>query len=82
MREETGKYPCGICKKDVGANSSLCKECGKWIHKKCSKFPGKLKENANFRCSACVSGNAAGMGKCKNGVKLLNGDKIEEVDKF
>ena len=29
-----------------------------------------------------VSGNAAGMGKCKNGVELLNGDKIEVVDKF
>ena len=30
----------------------------------------------------CVSGNAAGMGKCNNGVELLNGDKIEVVDKF
>ena len=30
----------------------------------------------------CVSGNAAGMGKCKNGVELLNGDKVEVVDKF
>ena len=30
----------------------------------------------------CVSGNAAGMGKCKNGVELLNGDKIEVVDKW
>ena len=29
-----------------------------------------------------MSGNAAGMGKCKNGVELLNGDKIEVVDKF
>ena len=28
----------------------------------------------------CLSGNAAGMGKCKNGVELLNGDKIELVD--
>ena len=82
MREKTGKYPCCICKKGVGANSILCKGCGKGIHKKCSKCPGKLKENANFRCSVCVSGNAAGMGKCKNGVELLNGDKIAEVDKF
>ena len=29
-----------------------------------------------------MSGNAAGMEKCKNGVELLNGDKIEVVDKF
>ena len=82
LREETGKYPCGVCKKGVGANSILCKGCGKWIHKKCSKCPGKLKENTNFRCSVCVSGNASGRGKCKNDVKLLNGDKIEVVDKF
>ena len=30
----------------------------------------------------CVSGNTAGMGKCKNRVELINGDKIEVVDKF
>ena len=30
----------------------------------------------------CVSGNAAGMGKCKNGVEFLNGNKIDVVDKF
>ena len=29
-----------------------------------------------------VSGNAARMGKCKHGVELLIGDKIEVVDKF
>ena len=54
LREESGKYPCGVCKKDVGANSILCKGCGKWIHRKCSKCAGKLKENTNFRCSVCV----------------------------
>ena len=48
----------------------------------CSKCPRKLEENTNFRCSACVSGNASGRGKCKNDVELLNGDKIEVVDKF
>ena len=63
LREEAGKYPCSVCKKGVGANSILWKGCGKWIHKKCSKCPGKLKENTNFRCSVCVRGNAAGMGK-------------------
>ena len=24
LREKAGKYPCGVCKKDVGANSILC----------------------------------------------------------
>ena len=44
------------------------------------KCPGKLKDNANFRCSVCVSRNAAEMRKCKNEVELLNGEKIEVVD--
>ena len=30
----------------------------------------------------CVSRNASGREKCKNDVELLNGDKIEVVDKF
>ena len=29
LREETGKYPCGVCKKGVGRNSILCKGRGK-----------------------------------------------------
>ena len=36
-RQQSGKFPCGICKKGVEANSVLCIGCGMWIHKKCSK---------------------------------------------
>lgn len=53
--EESGKYPCGVCKKGVGTNSIKCGTCGKWVHHKCSGIKGKLKDVA-FKCSACVSG--------------------------
>ena len=34
--ENSGKKPCGICKKGVVANSIQCTACRAWIHKKCS----------------------------------------------
>src|SRR5881296_471893 len=34
--ENSGKYPCGICRKGVGRNSArFCTSCKKWIHKRC-----------------------------------------------
>ena len=32
--ENSGKFPCGICRKGVGRNSICCTKCKKWIHKK------------------------------------------------
>ena len=34
--EESGKYPCGVCRQGVGDNSIKCIACHKWIHKRCS----------------------------------------------
>ena len=28
------RYPCGVCGSEVGVNSILCTECGKWCHKR------------------------------------------------
>ena len=30
------RYPCGVCGCGVGANSVLCRMCGKWCHRRCS----------------------------------------------
>ena len=30
------RYPCGGCGRYVGANSVLCRTCGKWGHRRCS----------------------------------------------
>ena len=31
--EEKGKWPCAVCKKEIGNNSISCHGCKKWIHK-------------------------------------------------
>ena len=54
-RLKQGKYPCGVCKKGVGANSILCTCCQKWIHKKCSGITGRLREIPLFKCSFCLT---------------------------
>src|SRR3954470_5698707 len=38
--ENSGKYPCGICRKGVGGNSMCCTACKKWIHGRCSGVLG------------------------------------------
>ena len=43
--EESGKFPCGVCKTGVGSNAVLCGMCGKWVHQKCSGMKGKLRNN-------------------------------------
>ena len=35
LKQERGKWPCGVCGKGVGCNSIQCTKCVKWIHKKC-----------------------------------------------
>ncbi|KAI8481620.1 hypothetical protein Bbelb_406210 [Branchiostoma belcheri] len=53
--KETGKFPCGVCRKGVGENSIFCPHCQHWIHKKCTSIKGKLKEDPNFICRQCHS---------------------------
>ena len=55
--KSSGKYPCGVCKKGVGRNSILCSKCKKWIHKKCSKIQGKLKQDPHYMCPVCADEN-------------------------
>ena len=39
--ENSEKWPCGICKKGVAANSIQCTACKAWTHKRCSGVTGK-----------------------------------------
>ena len=54
--QNSGKYPCAVCRKGVGKNSIFCSGCSFWVHKKCSDIPGRLFEDPDFRCR-CL-GNA------------------------
>ena len=40
--ENSGKWPCRICKKGVVANLIQCSSCRAWIHRRCSGVTGKL----------------------------------------
>ena len=43
-----GKFPCAVCRKGVGSNFILCQFCRCWLHKRCSGFKGKLKDDSKF----------------------------------
>ena len=49
------KCPCGVCGKGVDRNSILCTQCGKWIHKRCSRVKGSLESCKNFKCGKCLN---------------------------
>ena len=68
QREKSGKYPCGVCGKGVGANSIKCTSCSAWIHKKCSGISGRLLDVENFCCAKCVS--------CHSTIQV---EKIKEI---
>ncbi len=35
IRMESGRYPCGCCRRVVGGNSVYCAECEPWCHQGC-----------------------------------------------
>src|SRR5277367_6062151 len=67
---DSGKWPCGVCRKGVGLNSVMCGVCKKWVHKKCSGVKGKLKLDMKFTYSVCVKG---GLYVGKGGVSWCSG---------
>ena len=38
--EQSGKFPCRVCHRGVGANSIQCTACTKWVHRRCSGITG------------------------------------------
>ena len=52
--KDSGKYPCGVCRKGVGRNSIYCQNCSHWVHKKCSGISGVLSPDPDFQCSRCL----------------------------
>jgi hypothetical protein len=82
--EESGKWPCGVCKKGVGSrNAILCRTCGKWIHKKCSGVRGRLRD-VDFRCSKCstAQGTRVPGAVAQRELSLRAGEALEIVDRF
>jgi hypothetical protein len=84
--EESGKWPCGVCKKGVGRNSIQCMKCAKWVHKKCSGVKGSLQSvGCSFLCRRCVDGTTATAntaGEVPKGLDIGDGNVVEKVGKF
>jgi len=81
--DNTGKWPCGICKKGVGRNSIQCSSCKKWIHKRCSGLRGALKEDIRFQCAKCTGKITSKEQPTMDGKTVLEqGVEFDQVDKF
>ena len=79
--EDSGKHPCGVCRKGVASNSILCVECLRWVHKRCSGIKGKLKSNVDFRCRRCLEESLVGT-VLRREVEIEPNMKLECVPKF
>src|SRR5580692_7529939 len=80
QKGDSGKWPCGVCRKGVGSNSIYCVLC-KWIHKARSGVKGKLTSNDNFQCSKCTIGESDDNTEFKE-LSIGNTDKVDRVDRF
>jgi len=78
--ENSGKWPCGVCRKGVGRNSIVCTVCKKWVHKRCSGIAVKLKVVNDFKCKSCVE--SMGPEEVRSEVVIENVGKLERVDRF
>ena len=54
--ENSGKWPCGVCRKGVGAKSIVCTVCKQWVQWRYSGLSGILSVVVGFKCSRCVEG--------------------------
>ena len=79
-RQEEGRYPCGCCGKNVGVNSILCTECGKWCHKRCSGLRNVNEAGENYRCPRCMRGNREQ--RPEEQVMEVDGGELEIVDRY
>ena len=47
LLQDSGEFPCAICRSGVGVNSIECSQCKLWVHKKCSGLTGRLVADPN-----------------------------------
>ena len=82
--EEKGKWPCGVCKNGVRIISILCHGCKKWIHKRCSRVKGSLRNaGQSFICGCCKVDRAITDGLNTDlHLDISNGILLEKIDKF
>ena len=78
---DSGKHPCGVCRKGVGSNSILCCGCQLRIHKKCCGIKGKLTADPSYKCKRCKGLCRPIDGRPENHI-TLEGSKLDVVESF
>ena len=48
LLQNSGEFPCAICRTGVDSNNIQCSGCKHWVHKKCSGIK-RLKKDPNYR---------------------------------
>ena len=78
------KHPCSVCLKGVGVNSIRCTQCVQWVHARCSRVKGSLKNvESSFICRRCKGelSETRQLNSHVNGLHI-DGHEYEIVDKF
>ena len=81
LRERSGKFPCGVCRKGVGVNSIKCILCMTWTHKKCSDVAGRLQDVVDFHCRKCLDCDTSSQAE-KRKIEIGVNEKLECVEQF
>jgi hypothetical protein len=81
LKEDSGKWPCAVCRKGVGSNSFECVQCQKWVHQACGGVKGNLKTNVKYRCPICSGAVVRKAVECKE-VVIGEAGKLDCVDRF
>ena len=69
--QDSGKFPCAVCRTGVGRSSILCSKCNLWVHyKKCSGLK-TLSEDLSYECPRC---------RGVPGVRPVDGRPFKEVE--
>ena len=79
--KDSGRWPCGVCRSGVGANSIFCEGCLHWVHKHCTHIQGKLREDPSFRCDRCLGVARPIDGRPIDSVSV-DDEKVDVVDTF
>ena len=76
---QSGRYPCSVCGRGVGANSILCVTCNRWCHGRCSGLL-RLSGVVGFCCPQC-SGQVQVFSTLDDSI-IIPGGVIAEAKQF
>ena len=69
--QDSGKFPCAVCRTGVSRSSIRCSKCNSWVHyKKCSGLK-TLSEDLSYECPHC---------RGVPGVRPVDGRPFKEVE--